>query len=63
MKEKIIITVCIVFCILGIAIFIAVDVVEAINLPTWVALGFMVSSSLLSQWYWRIVRRKKEEQK
>ena len=63
MKEKIIITVSIVFCILGIAIFIAVDVVEAIDLPTWVALCFMVSSSLLSQWYWRIVRRKKEGQK
>lgn len=63
MKEKIIIAVSIVFCILGIAIFIAVDVVEAIDLPTWVALGFMVSSSLLSQWYWRIVRRKKEEKK
>lgn len=63
MKEKIIITVSIVLCIIGIAIFVAADVMEAIDLPTWVALGFWVTSSLLSQWYWRIVRRKKEEQK
>ena len=63
MKEKIIITVSIVLCIIGVAFFVAADVMEVIDLPTWVALGFWVASSLLSQWYWRIVRRKKEEQK